>query len=500
MKVKFTLGMMVFLLSLSQSYANNVQVSNVTLTGQNAANNTYQVQFDISWENSWRTSTFESNYDAVWIFFKFRETPQLNWQHGSISTTGFVEPTGGTINVPLESGSSGYGAFLHRTSDGIGDVNYTSVELKWNYGFSFEDDVVIEICVFAIEMVYIPSGSFLVGDASNTPEGNFEMGNTNASFSITSENTLTLGGTSSANLSNSNAISMATVDDYNYAITQTLPANYPKGFDPFYVMKYEMSQGQYAAYLNKLTTSAAEARFPGQFGIGNHTVTDTGVAPELYIATSPDRACNFLNWGDVASYADWSGLRPMSELEYEKICRGTRPSSPDEFAWGDPFIYNQNYSYASPDLPEETILNPVPGAGNAIYNLTRGPQAGPRRCGMAAASILNPSRREAGASYYGVMEMTGNVWELAISTGSVNGRNFNGNNHGNGIISNSTGNSTVAGWPPVSGASNALGTGVRGGGHPSSAPKLRVSSRDLANTIINSRFTDVSGRLVRSKL
>ena len=34
-----------------------------------------------------------------------------------------------------------------------------------------------------------------------------------------------------------------------------------------------------------------------------------------------DRACNFLNWNDLAAYLQWAALRPMTELEFEKICR-----------------------------------------------------------------------------------------------------------------------------------------------------------------------------------
>ena len=42
--------------------ANNITVSNVTLIGQVPASDTWQVQFDISWENGWRTSTAEANH------------------------------------------------------------------------------------------------------------------------------------------------------------------------------------------------------------------------------------------------------------------------------------------------------------------------------------------------------------------------------------------------------------------------------------------------------
>lgn len=57
--------------------ANNITLSNITTTGQNtsagtnnAANFTL-VEFDLSWENSWRTSSAPNNWDAAWVFVKF---------------------------------------------------------------------------------------------------------------------------------------------------------------------------------------------------------------------------------------------------------------------------------------------------------------------------------------------------------------------------------------------------------------------------------------------
>lgn len=480
-------------LFMHSGYANNIQVSNVTLTGQNAGANTYQVQFDLSWENSWRTSTFESNYDAAWIFIKYRIDPQNNWQRATVSTFGFVAPAGATIDVSNDA----IGAFIFRSGDGIGNVNYTGVELQWNYG-GVPDDAVIEICVMAIEMVYIPGGAYSLGDDSNSPNGNFEAGSSNNPFQVTSENALTLGGTSAANLSNNNAVVMATPDDYNYATTQTLPIAYPKGFNEFYIQKYEISQEQYAAFLNKLPAAAAANRFPGQTGNNGHNLADTGTPPETYVTTTPDRACNFLNWSDIAAYADWSGLRPMTELEYEKASRGTRAPGVDECAWGNPFAFNSQYTVANAGQPNEVVTNPGAGTGNAVYSPTRpGGFTGPLRCGIFAASAGTASRQETGATYYGVMEMSGNLWEPTISTGSTNGRNFLPN-HGNGIISVTTGNSTVGGWPPVLGVSIALGTGLRGGGASNSLTDLRVSSRRLATFGIANRFSDVGGRLVRS--
>lgn len=483
-----------FMLGFLTGYANNIQVSNVTLTGQDVVSNTYQVQFDIAWENSWRTSTFESNYDAAWIFFKFREDPQTDWQRGLISSFGFVAPAGSAIDVS----SDAVGAFIFRNADGIGNVNFSGVQLQWNYGSSgIPDNAVIEICVLAIEMVYIPGGAYSLGDDSPNPVGNFEAGNTSNPFVINSENALTLGGTLASNLSNNNAVGMLTPDDYNYTTTQTLPAAYPKGFNEFYVQKYEISQEQYTAFLNKLPATAAVNRFPNQNGNNGHTISNTGVPPEIYVTTTPDRACNFLSWADLAAYADWSGLRPMSELEFEKICRGTRAPAVDEAAWGNAFAFNAPYIVLNNGQPNETFSNPGTGTGNCLYAPTRpGGISQPRRVGIFAASAVTKSRQETGGTYYGVMEMSGNIWEMVVNTSIANGRNFTGL-HGNGIIG-ATGNSTVGGWPAITGGTEALGIGVRGGGNGNPLADIRVSGRRLAGLSIAARFSDVGGRLVRS--
>lgn len=48
--------MIMFLASLNL-FANNITISNVTLTGKNTTSHFTLVQFDLSWENSWQTSS-----------------------------------------------------------------------------------------------------------------------------------------------------------------------------------------------------------------------------------------------------------------------------------------------------------------------------------------------------------------------------------------------------------------------------------------------------------
>lgn len=97
MKKIFTLIAITFLATSLNVKANNILLSNVVLNGQNTTSQFSLINFDVSWENSWRTITNESNYDGAWIFAKFRKKSSNTWQHATISTTGATMPSGSVI-------------------------------------------------------------------------------------------------------------------------------------------------------------------------------------------------------------------------------------------------------------------------------------------------------------------------------------------------------------------------------------------------------------------
>ena len=86
MKLSSVLALFFSFIVWTTGFANNINVTNVGLTGQNTAagvnnaNNFTLVQFNLSWENSHRVSFGPTNWDAAWVFIKYRVAGGV-WQH-----------------------------------------------------------------------------------------------------------------------------------------------------------------------------------------------------------------------------------------------------------------------------------------------------------------------------------------------------------------------------------------------------------------------------------
>ena len=466
--------------------ANGVAVSNITLTAPDAAAGTIKVQFDIAWNNSWRNAL---NYDAAWVFVKYSTDSGSTWHHAQLKTAG-LNPAGtsagsGTgLDVLIPSDLRG--AFLQRSANGAGNVAATGVRLVWDWDAAhLEATTSARVQVFAIEMAYIPQGSFYVGDGTtSTVQGQLHTaGSVTTPFQITSEGQLTLGGGGAGSVGNNNATGMATADDFNNSTSKTLPAAFPKGYNAFYVMKSEVSQGQWVAFFNTLTTTQK----------GNRDITDsTGKNSDATVyrntvswtsgsasaGANAYVACNYLSWMDVAAYAAWAGLRPFTELEYEKLSRGPAVAVANEYAWGTTDI-TEVTSIINSGAANETAGQT--GNGLCVYNNRVG---GPLRTGFAATGGTN--RQTAGASYYGVMELSGNLWERPVSIGSATGRGFTGS-HGSGELS-TNGYATNSDWPGYGSGeiTTATGSGFRGGHWYRTTVYARVSDR------INAAYVDAN--------
>lgn len=376
------------------------------------------------------------------------------------------------------------------------------------------------------------------GDPGNIFQGQLRKAESNTPFQINSENAISLGGTVAGNLSSSGGATPA--DDFNATTQQTLPAAYPKGFKAFYCMKYEITQGQYVDFLNslnynqqagvtrQLVATPQYASVAPNSPVGTKAIITTqgnsnfrnfveiktpGIPtaqPAVYgVDADEDNvydeatdggsiACGYLTWLDGCAYSDWAGLRPMSQLEYEKACRGPLTPIANEFAWGN------NTRIAATGLLNAGTENEV--AVNADANVCAANLIqGPVRVGMFAKA--DNTRAQNGATYYGIFDMSGNVWERVAALGRTQGRAFIGN-HGDGQIT-VNGNADVTGWTGLVGGevTTGLGTGFIGGnffrtedfnGVYFNYALLRVSGRLYGNTEDTVRFSGNGFRCVRS--
>lgn len=480
--------------------ASGIVVSNVALQG-GAAGHAY-VKADVGWEYSWRARWVEpvkhtnENWDAAWIFVKYRvATNGAPWRHASLSTNAaehtIVAPGApATLCVGLSTdaggASFGCGVFVYRAAQGSGNWTNT-VRLRWNHARDgVPADARVEFAVHALEMVYVPRGGFYVGSGGDE-RGSFTDGAWIKGISIP----LRIAGGAALKIEPTRGCLWSVWEQASIGQAGVLPAAYPKGYDAFYCMKYELSQGQWVDFFNTLTEEQKSrrdiTRGPYQQG-GKGTDAETNRNTVAWTAgdatcQTPDRACNFLSWEDLAAYADWAGLRPMTELEYEKACRGSANSMHGEYAWGlrEKRIL-KNLRESKDGSGTEAALQ---AEANCICDNPRDIQ-GPVRCGMFASGASG--RVAAGATYWGIMEMSGNLWEGTVSVTDA-GRGFTGI-AGDGTLG-ANGNATVAGWPVLA------GTGVRGGGWNDPWYDMAVSQRRSASWPNVNRMRFVGIRAVR---
>lgn len=305
----------------------------------------------------------------------------------------------------------------------------------------------------------------------------------------------------------------------------TLPVAYPNGYEGFYVMKYEITQEQYVRFLNKLTFTQQQQRTigssltsvqEGQYVYGSSRTSPTarnGIIVALKtngsyvfandlnksndIAQDGDGqtlACNYLSADDMLAYADWAALRPLSEAEYEKMSRPLFPDvpRPNEWPWNSAEASSVKIPASSALTDAGKVSEKVPNANvNAGNRIT-----GPVRVGSFAKGAT--SQQEAGASYWGVMELAGNLAEICYNMNVNKGRTFTGNtraSHGNGILAaNGDTDVSTSYWPHT-----AVDFAVKGGSYlTTTTSQMQVSDRRYYSgriTDLNKKEPDLTFRL-----
>lgn len=202
-KSRIKLVIIMLLLTTGKLHGNNLIISNPSLHEQNKTQQYTLIKFDVKWDNSWRVTTGPSNWDAAWIFVKYRLQGQTTWHHttlnhvnGTGSTDGHTEPAGSDINSSNDNGSSGsYGVFIRAAGTfSQSNVVYNNVSLRWNYGADgLSDDDKVEVCVLGIEMVYVPQGSFNAGSGGSETGAFYKTPSSTDPYLIGSENAITVG-------------------------------------------------------------------------------------------------------------------------------------------------------------------------------------------------------------------------------------------------------------------------------------------------------------------
>ena len=109
-------------LMLAGARANNLSITQPVLVDLNTTAGTVDARFTVSWQNSWRTSVAPGNWDAAWVFVKFRKNGG-DWAHASLTDTGHTVPSGASLDVGLVDTSA---AFNISTNPGVGVFIYRS--------------------------------------------------------------------------------------------------------------------------------------------------------------------------------------------------------------------------------------------------------------------------------------------------------------------------------------------------------------------------------------
>lgn len=468
--------------------ANNLQVGNVRLANHDAFAKTMDVVFNLQWDNSWR-GTYDTveGWDAAWVFVKFKAPGASDWIHAWLSTAPNAHTApDGVVDVgatPVNGTDRGMGAFVYSSAPRAGGVIYTGTRLKWDYGaqgYNFVSGGDVEVSVLAIEMTHVTEGAFWAGNTNAVIFNSFrDEANAASPVRITSEDALQL-------------YYGANIPAASYAI----PAAFPKGHKGFYCMKYMVTQGQYVEFLNMLTRSQqaalCSATTQGRYMYWDNNQTSAknwnyvnvgdGTAdplPRVYATSAPNLICNWIGWDDGIRYAAWAGLRPMTELEFEKACRGPLAPVDGEFAWGDTQYAIMWHAGNGAYTGRETAVgsgrssagwNPDYSANSAIKVSTAGTSQMPRAGIFATATS---SRRQSGASYWGIMQLGCSLNEQVVSPRDATGLGFQGA-HGGGTTA------IPADWPPV-GYGSTAGIACRGANWYDEYPRARVADRGALN-------------------
>lgn len=428
MRAPETIALAGLLLVAAPLPATGLTVSSASLSRDGAS---LTVTCDVTWRNAWRN---ERNHDAAWLFVRLSVGKEGRSRRARLAPSGHT--ASGPLDVRLPEDRAG--VFVIPSGPHRGAVQ-TTVRLALDPAAldGVPPAEPVTPVAYGLEMVSIPAGPFFLGDPDPIAlefGGFFRAGANGAPdglFPVASEAGIEVGpepGRLDYRVKH---------PEYQGDRRGPVPAAFPKGTAAFYVMKYEVSQGEYAAFLNTLGDEASYFR---AIHAGRDYATTRGsiaLVDGRYVAAFPARPANRVSWDDGCAFADWAGLRPMTDLEWVKACRGPeRPSVGRAFPWGT--------------ASKARLLRVVRPDDDLVTS------------GDADESRLSDETREVfGASFYWVLDLAGSVWEKVVTLGHPAGRAFRGT-HGDGRLT-PYGFATNDDWPK--GDEGRGGFGYLGGGH-----------------------------------
>ena len=280
-----------------------------------------RVEVQLRWANAWRSAR---NHDAAWVVLRWAAEPERGALRLAASGHRVVQ---GKPALEILTSDDRRGVFIQLASEFRGDIScrvelvldeseLSGLSVDLSQGEPIEGGA---IDAWAVEMVFVPGGSFELGDdhegVRNT--GAFHRvdgdGRPTGPFLVKPEAPIDVfrapGGL---------WYEVGETPQYIGDQSGPIPAPFPKGTEPFYVMKYELRQGQYARFLSAVPADWRAARMATELAGEEAETWTIAVTEKTVRAGESKRPCNFLTWDDSSAWADWMALRPMTEFEFEK--------------------------------------------------------------------------------------------------------------------------------------------------------------------------------------
>jgi len=350
------------------------------------------VKFDMDWGGAWR---HDVNHSAVWLFFKVRLDGRTEWKPVRLAAdrvmnpAGYGQETGVKLDFLVPGGDDGYvGAFVRLADHSMGDVKATGMTAVWDLTSvpEIKKDTRVAVKAYGLKMVYVADGAFYLGSGGDETYAFYQY---QPEQKQAAEKERLVSGNSTMVVREEAA---AAADCPPYLVTNSaaiptgkqpgklwargaepedggrIPAAFPNGYKAFYIMERPIPQAAFAYFLCWLPPEMAE-RFmngDGMQGPGGWfgTIYKTNDGTDNTYAFSHGRlksTCTWwLSWEAGATFAAWTGLRPMTELEHEKALRGPRYPVVNEAAhsfWGG--SYGGGRYNAHPREPQVTVANAV---------------------------------------------------------------------------------------------------------------------------------------------